>query len=67
MHGTGQTTKSRPDHREPQADEKRQKVFCDITREHPAEYKSAQLSVSRDVVFTLQKRLFEETALSGCI
>ena len=29
-----------PDYREPQADEKRQKVFCDITWEHPAEYKS---------------------------
>ena len=25
------------------------------------------IKVSRDVVFTLQKRLFEETALSGCI
>lgn len=37
MHGTGQTTKSMPDYREPQADEKRQKVFCDITWEHPAE------------------------------
>lgn len=37
MHGTGQTTKSRPDYREPQADEKRQKVFCDITWEQPAE------------------------------
>jgi hypothetical protein len=36
MHGTGQTTKSMPDYREPQADEKRQ-VFCDITWEHPAE------------------------------
>ena len=38
MHGTGQTTKSMPDYREPQADEKRQKVFCDITREHPTEF-----------------------------
>ena len=37
MYGTGQTTKSMPDYREPQADEKRQKVFCDITWEHPAE------------------------------
>ena len=37
MHGTGQTTKSRPDYREPQAGGKRQKVFCDITWEHPAE------------------------------
>ena len=37
MHGTGQTTKSMPDYREPQADEKLQTVFCDITWEHPAE------------------------------
>ena len=37
MHATGQITRSMPDYREPQADEKRQKVFCDITWEHPAE------------------------------
>ena len=40
MHRTGQITKSMPDYRESQADEKRQKVFCDITWEHPAEQKS---------------------------
>ena len=62
MHGTGQITKSRPDYREPQADEKRQKVFCDITWEHPAEQKNL---VSRDVVSTLQKRLFDMTVISG--
>ena len=64
MHRTGQIIKSRPDYREPQADEKRQKVFCDITWEHPAEQK---IPVSRDVVFTLQKKLFKETAASGHI
>ena len=62
MHGTGQITKSRPDYREPQADEKRQKVFCGITWEHPAEQKKL---VSRDVVFALQKRLFDMTVISG--
>ena len=40
--------------REPLAGAKRQKVVCDITREHPAE----MYKVSRDVIFTLQKRLF---------
>ena len=62
MHGTGQITKSRLDYREPQADEKRQKVFCDITWEHPAERRNL---VSQDVVFTLQKRLFDMTVISG--
>ena len=64
MHRAGQIIKDRPDYREPQADEKRQKVFCDITWEHPAEQKNL---VSRDVVFTLQKKLFKETAASGHI
>lgn len=40
--------------REPLAGAKRQKVVSDITREHPAE----MYKVSRDVIFTLQKRLF---------
>lgn len=39
MHRTGQVTRWQPDYRESQDGEKRQKGFCDITREQPAEYK----------------------------
>ena len=51
--------------REPPDDAKRQKAVCDITREHPAEIYKLNIftcityKVSRDVVFTLQKRLFK--------
>ena len=41
---------------------KRQNGFCDITREHPSEILNIfniRAKVSRDVIFTLQKRLFE--------
>lgn len=41
--------------REPSDGAKRQKVVCDITWEHPAE----MYKVSRDVIFTLQKKLFK--------
>ena len=36
--------------------------FCDITREHPSEILNIfniRAKVSRDVIFTLQKKLFE--------
>ena len=45
--------------REPPDGAKRQKVICDITREHPAE----MYKVSWDVIFTLQKRLFEHDSV----
>ena len=57
--------KGKPDFREPSDGVKRQKVFCDITWEHPAEIYKLKIvayivyKVSRDVVFTLQKKLFE--------
>ena len=41
---------------------KRQNGFCDITREHPSEILNIfniRAKVSRDVIFTLQKKLFE--------
>ena len=41
---------------------KRQSGFCDITREHPSEILNIfniRAKVSRDVIFTLQKKLFE--------
>lgn len=65
--------------REPSDGAKRQKVVCDITREHPAEIcvesvwihscwmifdsyqkdrETGTYKVSRDVIFTLQKKLF---------
>ena len=40
----------------------RQMVVCDITREHPSEILNIfniRAKVSRDVIFTLQKKLFE--------
>lgn len=42
---------------------KRQSGFCDITREHPSEILNIfniRAKVSRDVIFTLQKKLFKE-------
>ena len=64
MHGTGQITRSRPDHREPQLVRSGRRYFVISPGSIPL---NRNLKVSRDVVFTLQKRLFEETALSGCI
>ena len=62
----GTRHKCEPDFREPLAGVKWQKVFGDITWEHPAEIYKLNIvtcivmyKVSRDVVFTLQKRLFE--------
>ena len=48
--------------REPLAGVKRQKVFCNITREQPTEMRK----VSRDVIFTLQKKLFGKTVMRDC-
>ena len=50
------------DFRESLGGAKRQNGFCDITREHPSEILNIfnnRAKVSRDVIFTLQKRLFE--------
>ena len=50
------------DFRESLGGAKRQNGFCDITREHPAEKLNIfiiRAKVSRDVIFTLQKKLFE--------
>lgn len=46
-----------PDYRESQAGEMRQMVFCDITREHPAEIYSKQgrgLHVTEEAVWLRQ-------------
>ena len=50
------------DFRESLGGAKRQNGFCDITREHPSEILNIfniRAKVSRDVIFTLQKKLFE--------
>lgn len=51
------------DFRESLGGAKRQNGFCDITREHPSEILNIfniRAKVSRDVIFTLQKKLFKE-------
>ena len=60
MHGTGQTTKSMPDYREPQMMRHGRRYFVISPGSIPLNIK-----VSRDVVFTLQKRLFDMTVISG--
>ena len=53
MHGTGQTTKSMPDYREPQLLRSGRKYFVISPGSIPL-----KSIVSRDVVFTLQEKLF---------
>lgn len=51
------------DFRESLGGAKRQNGFCDITQEHPSEILNIfniRAKVSRDVIFTLQKKLFKE-------
>lgn len=51
------------DFRESLGGAKRQNGFCDITREHPSEILNIfniRAKVSRDVIFTLQKKLFKK-------
>lgn len=51
------------DFRESLGGAKRQNGFCDITWEHPSEILNIfniRAKVSRDVIFTLQKKLFKE-------
>ena len=62
MHGTGQITRSRPDHREPQLVRSGRRYFVISPGSIPL---NRNLYVSRDVVFTLQKRLFDMTVISG--
>lgn len=55
--------KGERDFRESLGGAKRQNGFCDITREHPSEILNIfniRAKVSRDVIFTLQKKLFKE-------
>ena len=67
MHGTGQTTKSRPDHREPQADEKRQKVFCDITWEHPAEKIITNFSKPGRSLHVTEEAVYTDSSEWSCL
>ena len=56
------TSQRERDFRESLGGAKRQNGFCDITREHPSEILNIfniRAKVSRDVIFTLQKKLFE--------
>ena len=62
MHGTGQITRSRPDHREPQLVRSGRRYFVISPGSIPLNIK-----VSRDVVFTLQKKLFILTVVRGYI
>ena len=62
MHGTGQTTKSMPDYREPQMMRHGRRYFVISPGSIPLNIK-----VSRDVVFTLQKKLFILTVVRGYI